>query len=216
METSIVLYSRISYRNLKGDEISIENTTPGTFGLNHTANILWDGAYLLARLLERRYREELQAGCHALELGSGIAAIPSQVASSYGANVIATDMDEVIPSLEVNIHGNRSLHRGKVQVQALDWEKMTDETCPANIDIILCADLLYSGTHVLLVKVLVMLMKKNPKAKILMTNTDRVEVRKFRKREEMNAFNFKTIAIRDIVTELNLSCNQIAWEITLR
>jgi predicted nicotinamide N-methyase len=106
-----------------------------------------------------------------------------------GANVTVSDMEKEISSLTRNIIINNALHSSsKIQVACLDWcaarnQKILPECISVNnYDIILCADLIYELTCDDLAVTILLLLRQNSHAKVLMANANRKHVYLFRRR----------------------------------
>eukprot|EP01016_Furgasonia_blochmanni_P005107 TRINITY_DN11983_c0_g1_i2.p1 TRINITY_DN11983_c0_g1~~TRINITY_DN11983_c0_g1_i2.p1 ORF type:complete len:217 (+),score=23.16 TRINITY_DN11983_c0_g1_i2:284-934(+) len=112
-------------------------------------------------------------GKNILELGSGTGVV-SLFAASLGANVWATDIPEVMPTLEASILSNDAVitgGKGKVTSLVLDWtwekekvEVALQSTGVKNIDLILAADVIFNpgqlGTFSKFLKLVVELLGK--------------------------------------------------------
>lgn len=177
---------------------------------------MWDGSFIISRLLETRYRDMIK-GKSVVELGAGASGLPSQVAAVLGArNVICTDISEEIPHLIENIDRNRHLFNKNTTIIAreLHWESIEKCSSLGNIDVILCADLVFGNESLikLLVDMILYLLAQYPLAFIIMSNVDRLQVRKFRKHERIRDLCFETIDIDEsLIKSFDLSPKQIIW-----
>lgn len=98
-----------------------------------TGGSYWDGSVVLAKYLEQN--SELVRGKILLELGSGLG-FTSVAAKVLGAaQVVATDLCEVLPVLETNVRTNEV----DVLVTEIDWN------FPKYIksDLVICSDVLW-------------------------------------------------------------------------
>ena len=89
-----------------------------------TGALVWGGAtracYLLLDVLATHLPK-----ARVLSLGAGVAAL-ELTAALMGANVLATDLPEVLPLLTANVASNAeavAAGRGKIAVEALDWSQ---------------------------------------------------------------------------------------------
>ena len=154
----------------------------GTYGLKRTGQIIWDGSVVLARFIE--CNPETMRGKSVLEIGSGTCALPSHAAAFVGAkHVTATDTQEEIPELQINIRNNCNLIPTLVNAAPLDWSNYEiTRLSPAYLDVLICADVIYEISLELLVTFFNDLFTTNPQVEVYMTNTDRKHVRLFRRR----------------------------------
>lgn len=122
-----------------------------------TGSKLWSGGMLLAEWLARGagWRGSAQrcldiAGKDVLELGAGIAALPSIVAAKSGAlRVLATDgLADIVDAMQRNIEGNAP----SVETGILKWAVAGQTAYPqsAQFDVILFADAIYTERGALL------------------------------------------------------------------
>ena len=103
-------------------------------------NAVWEGAVQLTRLIAAR--PALVAGKRVLELGAGCGACGMAASCLGAADVVITDMHNIVPLLETNVAANRTALPGAVSVAPLDW---TDDPLPelGAFDVILAADCIY-------------------------------------------------------------------------
>ena len=114
-----------------------------------TGRIVWDGAVLLAKILEQMFSEVIR-NARVLELGSGTG-LAGLAAAALGAETVwLTDLPYCLNSLKANIDatfGTNALHKKRIQASALDWKQPNVESSPylqpGAIDIILGADIIW-------------------------------------------------------------------------
>jgi len=108
------------------------------YQLNGLAGAVWTAGYVLAI-----YLESVDLKFHtAIELGAGVAGIPSIALARKGRNsqIIATDGEsQILDLLAINLRQNQAQD---VRIQHLKWGQHTD----FQADLILAADCTYSGT----------------------------------------------------------------------
>jgi predicted nicotinamide N-methyase len=97
---------------------------------------LWPSATALARRLERL---DL-SGRRAVELGCGVG-LPSLVALSRGANVLATD--HYAAALDFAVYNARANLGREPETRLLDWRQPNLEGIEGVFDLVLAADVLY-------------------------------------------------------------------------
>ncbi|KAK7565166.1 hypothetical protein IWX47DRAFT_787130, partial [Phyllosticta citricarpa] len=129
----------------------------------------WASSYLLAKKLHRLaddrrlFSSSGKAGPHSiLELGSGTGLVGLAAAAALGAEVILTDLPEIIENVDRNIESNRDIleqHNGNAFSAILDWTapsammlspravKHAHHKGDSKFDLILAADPLYSPEH---------------------------------------------------------------------
>lgn len=77
---------------------------------------LWDASFVLAK-----YLQSLPiTGKNVIELGAGTA-LPSIICALKGANVVATDLSEILQLTEENISLNKSEFSGSLKSDELNW-----------------------------------------------------------------------------------------------
>ncbi|XP_069772699.1 protein N-lysine methyltransferase METTL21D isoform X4 [Narcine bancroftii] len=107
--------------------------------------VVWDAALVLAKYLETssfyQGNHHVFSGKNVVELGSGTGVV-GLMASTLGANVIVTDLEELQDLLEININANKHLVTGSVQAKVLKWGE-TVKDLPSDPDYILVADCIY-------------------------------------------------------------------------
>ena len=131
----------------------------------------WASSYVLARKWHA-LKEGLRACCLArreslqiLELGAGTGLVGMAAAAVLGANVLLTDLPDIVPNLERNARSNAqvvSAGGGSVDVGILDWSNPADVLlsrqthqdevvhAPRNslsVPLIVAADPIYSSEH---------------------------------------------------------------------
>ena len=154
----------------------------GTYGLKRTGQIIWDGSVVLARFIEcnpSTVREK-----NVLEIGCGTCALPSHAVGYVGAKcIIATDTHEEMQELQMNISRNSTLMNTKINAAPLDWRRYDiTRFSPVNLDVLICADVIYEISLELLVVLFNDLFSTNPHVEVYMANTDRKHVRLFHRR----------------------------------
>lgn len=111
--------------------------------------VVWDAALVLTKYLERRagQREFWLKGKRVVELGAGLGCV-GITAACYGAEVVLTDLPDVVPQLEKTIDINRMAWngRGTLSAAALTWGKdgqVNSEILKQPIDFLLLSDCVY-------------------------------------------------------------------------
>ncbi|KAF6216369.1 hypothetical protein GE061_000710 [Apolygus lucorum] len=118
--------------------------------IGNVSAVVWDAALVLAKYLNKRARknEDWMRDLKVLELGSGLGCA-GITAACLGADVILTDLPDVIPQLSKTIELNRipiAEGRGKAMAMELKWgasvQPILDKwSGPPNV--ILVADCIY-------------------------------------------------------------------------
>ncbi|XP_064652156.1 protein N-lysine methyltransferase METTL21D-like [Lineus longissimus] len=109
--------------------------------------VVWDAALVLSSYIEtERFLSNIGdsgfQSCKVLELGSGTGIVGLQ-ASTLGASVTITDLEDFIPLMKMNIETNKDLVCGSVVAKTLKWgQDVTDFGTP---DVLLLADCIYYG-----------------------------------------------------------------------
>ncbi|XP_071972130.1 protein N-lysine methyltransferase METTL21D isoform X2 [Engystomops pustulosus] len=105
--------------------------------------VVWDAAIVLSKFLERQECAEpgLFKGRHVVELGSGTG-IVGIMASTLGANVTVTDLEDLQHLMKANITSNSALISGSCQAKVLKWGEDVLDFSPSP-DYILMADCIY-------------------------------------------------------------------------
>uniref|UniRef100_A0A9J2PQ88 Uncharacterized protein n=1 Tax=Ascaris lumbricoides TaxID=6252 RepID=A0A9J2PQ88_ASCLU len=109
--------------------------------LSDVGGVVWDSAIVASHYFVRekdywKNKQVLELGC-----GTGVCSI---VLAVLGANVIATDLPERLPLLQLNISANESVlgeGGGSIKIEALNWEETNFS--PSCFDVIILVDLLY-------------------------------------------------------------------------
>lgn len=164
------------------------STSPGSSGVNtpvleaddvHTVEITlhepaltadnlglktWASSYLLSKRLATM---ALPATSRALELGAGTGLVGLAAAAALGAEVLLTDLPEIVPNLKRNIEANQ--HLGvRASAEVLDWRDVP-APLPSQADrfeLVLAADPLYSSEHPkLLVDMVMVWLRRSLKAR---------------------------------------------------
>ena len=137
----------------------------------------WGSANILAKLLwrlKKEYvlREDLNDGerLRILELGAGTGLAGIAASKLWPkATVHLTDLFEIVPNLEANIHANSSTNRRTiVTAGVLDWSACPSSGAKNRYDLILAADSLYDDSHApMLVNVVDTQLKRSEAANVL-------------------------------------------------
>lgn len=101
--------------------------------------VVWPAALALAKYLIRHH-EQIK-GKEILELGCGLA-IPSFVANSYGANILASDFHL---DVEIFLKKNQMLNNSYFNYERLNWRENLAN--PKLFDIVMGSDVLYESRH---------------------------------------------------------------------
>lgn len=101
--------------------------------------VVWPAALGLSKYLIR-HRDQIK-GKEILELGCGLA-IPSFVAHSYGANILASDFHL---DAEDFLKKNQMLNNTYFNYQRLNWRENLES--PKKFDIVMGSDVLYESRH---------------------------------------------------------------------
>jgi predicted nicotinamide N-methyase len=115
----------------------------------------WASSYLLAKRLIAIQDSIPKLGPDAaiLELGAGTGLVGLAAAAVFKAQIVLTDLPEIVPNLERNAETNSSIvktHGGNVDVSILDWnkpEQCVQASSPHSCPLILAADPIYSCDH---------------------------------------------------------------------
>ncbi|XP_046397335.1 protein N-lysine methyltransferase METTL21D-like [Ischnura elegans] len=113
-----------------------------------TSCVVWDASVVLAKYLEtliqRKDNKEWLKEKTVVELGAGIGGA-GLTAASFGADVVVTDLPEVMSMLWANIDVNRFVwdaNGGRIVAKELTWGKDSTSDWPTP-DLILVADCVY-------------------------------------------------------------------------
>ena len=125
-----------SYEMLyKEKELTITQNYIGDVGC-----VVWDAALVLAKFLENKhFPDKYWTSKKVLELGSGTGLV-GLVAGCLGADVMLTDLEELVPLLSENIERNKELIEGTAVSRTLKWGGTSGLEIP---DVILMSDLVY-------------------------------------------------------------------------
>ena len=111
----------------------------------------WTSSLLLSRLLPT-LQKFIPHHQRVLELGAGTGLAGISAACLWKADVLLTDLLEVVPNLQKNLQLNGDVvknHGGSVNARALDWSDESDvpEQSSEKFHVILAADPIYSPEH---------------------------------------------------------------------
>ncbi|XP_073470555.1 protein-lysine methyltransferase METTL21E-like isoform X1 [Aquarana catesbeiana] len=130
--------------NFVGHEIKIVESTD-LFGAT-----VWPSALVLCYFLEKHAKQLGLEDKRIIEIGSGTGLV-SVVASLLGAQVIATDLEDLIGNLQYNVVRNTKLKCKHVpQVKELTWGSNLEEKFPkssSHFEYILAADVVYNHPY---------------------------------------------------------------------
>ncbi|XP_077517847.1 protein N-lysine methyltransferase METTL21D-like [Amblyomma americanum] len=109
-------FVRVVQLDSTGVELAIHQWTEGDVGC-----VVWDGALVLGKFIDHKNcTREWDPKKSVLELGSGTG-IVGIIASSFGNDVVLTDLPQFMPLLDKNLEENRRHLKGKAHAQALEW-----------------------------------------------------------------------------------------------
>lgn len=134
--------------------------------------VMWEAGVGLSQMLT----SEMCVGKKILEIGCGLA-LPSFVATRYGANVIATDFHADVPMF---LEKNQTANTVHFQYKTMNWRNEIERTKTdlGTFDIVLGSDILYESQHPEQVaKALIAFL--NPGGKIILADPGRAYVQKF-------------------------------------
>ncbi|KAK2154773.1 hypothetical protein LSH36_258g05108 [Paralvinella palmiformis] len=115
---------------------------------------VYDGASVLARYIEAyvidsecgedgsKTNERPLTGKSVVELGAGTG-IVGILMGYYGADVITTDLETLVPLIQYNIERNAHALGGRVRAEALCWGDDLRANFPRNVDYIILANCVY-------------------------------------------------------------------------
>ena len=117
-----------------------------------TGLTLWDGAVVLAKLLEKRFAAGM-VGMRVVEVGAGTGAA-GIAAAMLGADALLTDLDYALGNLRDCARRNAGAVKGSVAVAALDWtdpaasaaalpEALRGRLDAENVDLVIGADVVW-------------------------------------------------------------------------
>ncbi|XP_046839201.1 protein N-lysine methyltransferase METTL21D-like [Xenia sp. Carnegie-2017] len=101
--------------------------------------VVWDAALVLAKYLENTRWSDLN-GRSVIELGAGTGLI-SLCCCLAGADVVCTDLKELLPLIELNMKENEHFLKGKFESRELKWGESVDEF--PFFDFIIMSDVIY-------------------------------------------------------------------------
>lgn len=132
------------------DKLTIQIHEPSLTGDNLGLKT-WTSSLLLSRLLPA-LQKSIPHQDRVLELGAGTGLLGLSIACLWQADVLLTDLPEVMSNLQRNLQLNQDIvehHHGKVTSQALDWSDPTHapEHSSDRFRLILAADPIYSPDH---------------------------------------------------------------------
>ena len=134
--------------------------------------VLWEAGIGLSQFLT----PEMCEGKKILEIGCGLA-LPSFVASRFGADVIATDFHADVPLF---LEKNQIDNQVKFQYEEMNWRSEIERTKNnlGTFDLVLASDILYESQHPLQVaQALIAFL--NPGGKIILSDPGRAYIQKF-------------------------------------
>ena len=134
--------------------------------------VMWEAGIGLGQFLTR----EMCEGKRILEIGCGLA-LPSFIATRFGATVIATDFHADVPLfLEVNKKRNNI----NFDYQVMNWRSEIERTKNSlgQFDLVLGSDILYESQHPMQVALALIAFLK-PGGKIILSDPGRAYVQKF-------------------------------------
>ena len=141
--------------------------------------VVWPAAIGLSKELLRRGAQ--LEGKSVLELGCGLA-IPSFVANTFGARILATDFHT---DVEPFLKRNQSINNSFFEYQRLNWN---DDSLGMQFDLVIGSDILYESRHPLAVaKALTKFVK--PDGEIILADPGRSYLQNFV--TSMNQLGFK-------------------------
>ncbi|CAL1273610.1 unnamed protein product [Larinioides sclopetarius] len=141
------------------------------YSVGDVGSVVWDAGIVLGKYLDKlQETKDALTGKIIIDIGSGTG-VAGLFAAALGAEVILTDLPEVIPLLEKNIEQNKNIIKGAATASVLEWGKL-DKNFPIP-DLILVSDCIYYDMSVeKLVPTLVELSDAN--TEILISYEDRV------------------------------------------
>lgn len=178
---------------------------------------MWDASVVISRILERHSPITL-VGKRTVELGSGCCGLPGMVAAAFGADVILSDIYEELCFLQKCLDSNSHNLPTNISVMELNWSrvhKITDLPLQLqkDIDIIICADLVYELTYKDLLMCLLVMFQASPSVSVLMSNTPRKHVYLFQRKISRYCDVQNVEISNEIISEKEM-CNQLVWLIT--
>lgn len=151
----------------------------------HTGSIVWDASRALADYLDTCFGAQptRMEGLRVLELGAGVSAFPSQICAHLGADVTATDHEQ-IELLEQNMATLACSGCCAPRVQQLDWSSPAalENVVAGHYDLVLFADVLYEQTWRDVLQLVVALLHRDRRVVVYMCNTNRKAVHLFHRK----------------------------------
>mmetsp|Transcript_19022 Transcript_19022/g.34381 ORF Transcript_19022/g.34381 Transcript_19022/m.34381 type:complete len:290 (-) Transcript_19022:124-993(-) len=98
----------------------------------------WTCGQILAHYIAHELAPHMSPSCRAVELGCGVAALPSIAAVRSNASVLATDLADVIEITKLNARSNEI----DMRTAALDWTQGHHPELLGCFDLVLAADVL--------------------------------------------------------------------------
>jgi predicted nicotinamide N-methyase len=182
----------------------------------HTGGIVWDASRALADYIDTLFGSQptRMEGLRVLELGAGVSAFPSQICAHLGAEVTATDHEQ-IELLEQNMTKVVCDGRSGPRVQQLDWASHValESIVASRYDIVLFADVLYEQTWRDVLQLVVALLHRDRHVTVYMCNTNRKAVHLFH-RKLVPALGQEFVVER-IVSPV-LDATHVLWKIAVR
>lgn len=185
-------------------------------GMAHTGSIVWDASRALADYIDTVFGSQpaRMQGLRVLELGAGVSAFPSQICAHLGAEVTATDHEQ-LGLLEQNMAKVVCDGRDGPRVQQLDWSSPAAlETIVAGqYNLVLLADVLYEQTWKDVLQLVVALLHRDRHVTVYMCNTNRKAVHLFHRRL-MPALGPEFVVER--IASPVLDATHVLWSIAAR
>lgn len=133
----------------------------------------WTSSLVLSRLLPalQKFVPDIRS---ILELGAGTGLVGISAACLWKADVLLTDLPEVVPNLEHNLLLNRDVVKncgGAISARALDWSDEADipNESSEEFEVILAADPIYCPDHpTIFVKTISKWLKDNADARLVL------------------------------------------------
>ncbi|GFQ86717.1 protein-lysine methyltransferase METTL21D [Trichonephila clavata] len=126
-------------------ELEVETT--GTelkllqYSVGDVGSVVWDAGIVLGKYLDHVHDSKNNLnGKIVIDVGSGTG-VAGLFAAALGAEVILTDLPEVVPLLEKNIELNKAVLKGAASASVLEWGKL-EKIFPIP-DLILVSDCIY-------------------------------------------------------------------------
>mmetsp|Transcript_32724 Transcript_32724/g.84854 ORF Transcript_32724/g.84854 Transcript_32724/m.84854 type:complete len:313 (-) Transcript_32724:8-946(-) len=111
--------------------------------------IVWETAYCLGKYAHRELAAATRSPCRnlrCLEVGAGCGLVGLSLAA-LGCSTVCTDVGPVLPLLRRNVHRNKGVVSGKVDVAELDWtndEHLRNLAQRAPYDVIVGTDVVFA------------------------------------------------------------------------